>query len=138
MTTASGSGRASRGDRSSPDFTCRHCHARVPGAADGTRHRNHCPNCLHSLHVDRDPGDRANDCGGVMEPVAVAARRDGEWSLVHRCLRCHEVRLNRVAGDDSPLLLVALAARPMARPPFPLEHLLRLEAAVRAPTVEGD
>jgi hypothetical protein len=48
------------------------------------------------------------------------------------------LRRNRVAGDDSPLLLVALAARPMARPPFPLEHLLRLEAAVRAPAREGD
>lgn len=121
-------------DRRAPShFDCRHCHARVTRDAAGTRHRNHCPQCLHSLHVDHAPGDRANACGGVMVPVAIAARRDGEWSLVHQCQRCHEVRLNRVAGDDSPLLLVSLAARPMARPPFPLEHLARLEDAVRAP-----
>ena len=26
---------------------------------------------LSSLHVDEEPGDRASDCGGIMEPVAV-------------------------------------------------------------------
>jgi hypothetical protein len=36
------------------------------------------------------------------------------------------VRLNRVAGDDNPLVLMRLAVRPLARPPFPLEWLERL------------
>ena len=35
-------------------------------------------NCLSSLHVDEEPGDRASDCGGIMEPVAVWVRKDGE------------------------------------------------------------
>jgi len=50
----------------------------------------------------------------------------GEWVLVHRCLDCNEVHLNRSAGDDNPLLLLRLAVRPLAQPPFPLEHLGRL------------
>ena len=93
-------------------------------AAPGTQHRNHCPNCLWSRHVDDDvPGDRDAACGSSMEPLAVAVRGDGEWCLVHRCLNCGQLRLNRTAGDDNPLLLVRLAVRPIALPPFPLEML---------------
>ena len=96
-------------------------------AAPGTRHRNHCPNCLWSLHVDDGlPGDRAADCSGAMEPIAVHVRDDGEWALVHRCGACDAVRLNRIAGDDNPLVLVRLAVRPLAHPAFPLEWLSRL------------
>jgi hypothetical protein len=58
-----------------------------------------------------------------MEPLAVAVRGDGEWCLVHCCLGCGQLRLNRTAGDDNPLLLVRLAVRPIALPPFPLEML---------------
>jgi hypothetical protein len=46
--------------------------------------------------------------------------------LVHRCLGCDEVHLNRTAGDDSPLLLLRLAVRPLAQPPFPLDLVTRL------------
>ena len=48
------------------------------GKPAGTQHRNHCPNCLTSLHLDNEPGDRAADCGGQMEPVAVWVRKGGE------------------------------------------------------------
>jgi hypothetical protein len=61
-----------------------------------------------------------------MEPVAVCARGDGEWMLVHRCSGCRTVHLNRIAGDDNPLMLMQLAVRPLAQPPFPLEWLGRL------------
>lgn len=95
--------------------------------APGTNHRNHCPSCLWSRHLDDDvPGDRAARCGGSMEPIAVYVRGNGEWALVHRCARCATVRLNRIAGDDNPLMLISLAVRPLAQPPFPLEWLSRL------------
>lgn len=58
-----------------------------------------------------------------MEPIAITVRGEGEWVLVHRCGGCHTLRLNRSAGDDNPLLLFRLAVRPLAQPPFPLEHL---------------
>ncbi len=107
-------------------FRCRNCGLDVPTDAPGTAHRNHCPSCLWSRHVDDAPGDRAADCGAAMEPVAVSTRRDGEWTLVHRCRGCHTLHLNRIAGDDNPLALMQIAVRPLAQPPFPLEWLGRI------------
>jgi hypothetical protein len=113
--------------RRGPDtFRCRHCRLDVSMDAPGTQHRNHCPSCLWSRHLDNAPGDRAADCEGSMEPIAVCVRGDGEWALVHRCGGCATVRVNRIAGDDNPLLLMRLAVKPLAQPPFPLEWLTRL------------
>ena len=44
---------------------------------------------------------------------------------IDRCGGCAAVRLNRIAGDDNEFALLALAARPMARPPFPVTRLRR-------------
>ena len=115
-----------RRHRGPDSFRCRNCGLDVPAQAPGTAHRNHGPTCLWSRHVDNRPGDRAAQCGAVMEPVAIAVRGGGEWVIVHRCRGCDEVHLNRTAGDDSPLLLLRLALRPLAQPPFPLEHLASL------------
>ena len=72
------------------------------------------------------PGDRDADCAGSMEPIAVCVRENGEWALIHRCGGCSAVRVNRIAGDDNPLLLMRIAVRPLAQPPFPLEWLSRV------------
>jgi uncharacterized protein YcbX len=117
-----------RARRRMPDtFRCQHCRLDVSMDAPGTTHRNHCPTCLWSRHLDDDaPGDRAAECGSSMEPIAVCVRGDGEWALVHRCVHCRTVHLNRIAGDDNPLVLMRLAVRPLAQPPFPLEWLATL------------
>jgi hypothetical protein len=84
----------------------------------GGKHRNHCPFCLYSRHVDgKQPGDRAGDCGGGMAPVAVFTRVNGEYVLVHRCLACGFERHNRIAADDDFDLVLALPAvdRPQRR-----------------------
>ena len=107
-------------------FRCRHCRLDVPLDAPGTNHRNHCPNCLWSRHLDDFPGDRDAECGSSMEPIAITVRGSGEWILIHRCQCCHVIHLNRTAADDNPLLLLRLAVRPLALPPFPLEYLERL------------
>lgn len=104
-------------------FTCRQCGREVIPEGAGTRHRNHCPNCLTSLHVDDAPGDRAADCGGRMEPVAVWVRKNGEWAIIHRCTRCGKLSANRVAADDNPMKLMSIAMHPLAAPPFPLERI---------------
>jgi len=98
-------------NRRGPDtFRCRHCRLDVPMWAPGTRHRNHCPTCLWSRHLDdRVPGDRAASCRAAMEPIAVSVREDGEWALVHRCAGCRLERVNRIAGDDNPHALMLLA-----------------------------
>ncbi|WP_158888432.1 RNHCP domain-containing protein [Amycolatopsis anabasis] len=105
-------------------FRCHHCRLDVALRAPGTAHRNHCPNCLYSKHVDAFvSGDRAADCHARMEPISVAVRGDGEWILIHRCTGCDALSANRTAGDDNPLQLIRIAARPLAQPPFPLELL---------------
>ncbi|MEU8761503.1 RNHCP domain-containing protein [Streptomyces sp. NPDC048659] len=99
------------------DFRCVSCRLDVSLDAPGTAHRNHCPNCLASLHVDRRvPGDRAAECRGRMEALGLSARPDGEWMIIHQCASCDELSANRVAGDDNPLALLRLALRPLAAP----------------------
>ena len=107
-------------------FTCRLCGRLVVSAGAGSDHRNHCPNCLTSLHVDEEPGDRASDCGGVMEPIGVWVRKGGEWAIIHRCRRCGKLSSNRVAADDNPMKLMSIAMRPLSQPPFPLERIEEL------------
>lgn len=104
-------------------FICKVCGRRVFSDGAGSDYRNHCPNCLCSLHLDEQPGDRASDCGGVMEPIAVWVRKGGEWAIVHRCKRCGALRSNRIAADDNPLKLMSVALKPLCEPPFPLERL---------------
>ena len=112
----------------SDSFTCKVCDRLVTPQGTGSDHRNHCPNCLCSLHVDVEPGDRESDCGGIMEPVAVWVRKGGEWAIIHRCRRCGELSSNRVAADDNPMKLMSIAMKPLCEPPFPLERIEELTA----------
>ena len=109
-------------------FTCRLCGRLVVSAGAGSDHRNHCPNCLTSLHVDEEPGDRSADCGGVMEPIGVWVRRGGEWAVIHRCRRCGKLSSNRSAADDNPMNLIYKALSPLTQPPIPKERREELTA----------
>lgn len=104
-------------------FTCRVCGRPVVSAGAGSDHRNHCPNCLSSMHVDEEPGDRESDCGGIMEPIGVWVRKNGEWAILHRCRRCGKISSNRVAADDNPMKLMSIALKPLTSPPFPLDRI---------------
>lgn len=106
-------GRARRSKDHEAVFACAHCGRLSTLEAPGTRHRNHCPHCLTSLHVDILMGDRRSGCRGRMEPIAVWVKPDGEWALVHRCERCGKVNTNRIAGDDDEVALEAIAMRPL-------------------------
>lgn len=63
--------------------------------------RNHCPHCLHSLHVDIVPGDRANECKGLMVPIAVENNAKKGYVIVYKCSKCGEVKRNKSAEDDN-------------------------------------
>ncbi len=104
-------------------FVCKVCGAPVAPEGAGSGHRNHCPRCLSSLHVDNRPGDRASLCRGVMEPVGVWVRKNGEWAIIHRCRLCGTFSSNRIAADDNPALLLSIAVKPLTSPPFPLNKL---------------
>lgn len=109
-------------------FVCKVCDRQVVPEGAGSNHRNHCPNCLSSLHIDIEPGDRASDCGGIMESVAVWVRKNGEWAIIHRCRRCGKLSSNRVAADDNPMKLMSIAMKPLCEPPFPLERIEEMTA----------
>lgn len=104
-------------------FTCQVCGSPVAPEGAGSGHRNHCPHCLSSIHVDNTPGDRASLCKGIMDPIGVWVRKNGEWAIIHRCRSCGELHSNRVAADDNPALLMSIAVKPLAAPPFPLHTL---------------
>ena len=76
-------------------FVCRNCGKEVEPL--GKTSRNHCPFCLCSLHVDVMPGDRANDCGGIMEPIRVETDPRKGYIILHRCRKCGAVGRNRAA-----------------------------------------
>jgi hypothetical protein len=85
-------------------FKCVHCRAFIGPTVSGGRHRNHCPLCLYSRHVDdKRPGDRASTCSAKMAPTGRFVRADGEPMILHRCLGCGFVRANRLAADDNML-----------------------------------
>ena len=104
-------------------FTCKVCGREVVPAGAGSMHRNHCPYCLSSQHLDNEAGDRSADCGGIMEAVAVWVKKNGEWAIVHRCRVCGVLHSNRIAGDDNPMKLMSIAMKPISSPPFPLEQI---------------
>ncbi len=77
------------------DFICEVCAFKVKGSG----FTNHCPQCLFSKHVDLDPGDRAADCGGLMEPIGVEQKK-GEWRILHQCKKCGFKRWNKRSKSD--------------------------------------
>jgi hypothetical protein len=81
-----------------PGFTCEVCAAEVLPAQSSCR--NHCPQCLHSKHVDIYPGDRANSCQGIMKAVSYKLNAKKGLVLIFRCLRCGEVSSNKAAYED--------------------------------------
>jgi hypothetical protein len=96
------------------DFSCITCHYPVSclSLVSGVHHRNHCPYCLWSRCLDLNtPGDRLSACKSAMQPVGLtlkhvnkkyAPQKSGELMLVHRCLTCGKVSINRLAVDDDP------------------------------------
>jgi DNA-directed RNA polymerase subunit RPC12/RpoP len=94
------------------EFKCSHCGESVFLKAVGTRQRNHCPFCLRSKHVDLERvGDRRSECRAEMEPIGLTFKnegmdkygkaRQGELMLIHKCVGCGKISLNRIAGDDN-------------------------------------
>lgn len=107
-------------------FTCANCGKLIQPEGAGTDHRNQCPYCLHSLHLDNVPGDRASNCHGLMKPIAVWVRKNGEWAIIHKCTKCNKISSNRVAADDNPMKLMALAMKPLVSNPLDKERLKKM------------
>jgi len=95
-------------------FTCVNCGREVLPL--GYTSRNHCPFCLHSLHLDVNPGDRASDCGGVLEPIFAEIDAKKGYVIVSRCKKCGAERRNKAAHEakvqpDNIDLIIKLTVR---------------------------
>jgi hypothetical protein len=86
------------------DFKCEHCGFFV----EGTGYTNHCPKCLWSKHVDINPGDRAESCGGMMEPVEIEFMSGG-FDIIHQCQKCGAIKKNKAEENDDAEALIVLA-----------------------------
>jgi hypothetical protein len=120
-------------------FLCDHCHVQVPSAPDmGVVNRNHCPSCLFSKHVDDTiPGDRKALCDGMMEPVGLTIKKSkgnkykpekntGELMIIHRCMKCEKVNINRIAGDDDTNMILEVFAASTENNDIDLENISML------------
>ncbi len=83
--------------RTFEDFVCQICGTSIKG----TGYTNHCPNCLWSMHVDINPGDRAAKCNGLMKPHSVVYDRGGNYTIIHKCLKCGESKRVKAQPNDS-------------------------------------
>jgi DNA-directed RNA polymerase subunit RPC12/RpoP len=83
-------------------FTCKNCGKEVEPM--GSSSRNHCPFCLCSLHVDVNPGDRASDCGGDLEPISATPDPKKGYIITHKCVKCGAIRRNKACTEakDQP------------------------------------
>ncbi len=114
------------------DFRCAHCQALVSSAPQlsGVNNRNHCPYCLWSRHLDLfSAGDRLSACKAPMRPVGLTMKRGrnkyqreacGELMLIHECVECGTLSINRIAADDDCEMIMAVF-----RASFSLDHQLR-------------
>ena len=80
------------------EFICENCHKEVK--ALGYTARDHCPYCLYSKHVDIMPGDRANSCHGLLEPIKIEKFKK-TYKIIYQCKSCHELHKNIMANDDN-------------------------------------
>lgn len=91
------------------EFICENCGKKVPKL--GYSCRNHCPYCLHSKHLDINPGDRAEECHGILEPVGVEINSKKGYMILFKCKKCGETRRNKAAKDDDMNLIIKLTAK---------------------------
>jgi hypothetical protein len=63
---------------------------------------------LCSKHVDKNPGDRNEDCHGLLEPIGVEISNKKGYVIIHKCRKCGEIRKNKAAEDDNIDLIIKL------------------------------
>jgi hypothetical protein len=102
------------------DFKCGHCLAFVSSShqLSGVHNRNHCPYCLWSCHLDLyAAGDRLSACKAGMKPIGLTMKPGrnkyrpesrGELMLIHECVECSSLSINRIAADDDSLTILAV------------------------------
>lgn len=89
-------------------FICENCNHKVDKLEYSAR--DHCPKCLYSKHVDINPGDRANSCKGLLEPIGIEKFKDS-YKIIYKCRKCGQMHKNKIANDDNMDLIIDLSTR---------------------------
>jgi DNA-directed RNA polymerase subunit M/transcription elongation factor TFIIS len=79
------------------DFVCEYCHSEVSPLIYSSR--DHCPICLYSKHVDINPGDRKNNCKGLLKPIGIEKFRD-TYKILYKCEKCGQLHKNIMAKES--------------------------------------
>lgn len=90
-------------------FTCENCGKTIEPLIYSAR--DHCPYCLFSKHVDILPGDRANECHGLLEPIKIEKFKN-TYKIIYKCQKCHQTHKNIMANDDDMNIIIELSKNP--------------------------
>ena len=91
------------------EFICENCGKKVSKL--GYSSRDHCPYCLHSKHVDINPGDRAESCKGDLEPIGIEISNKKGYVIIYKCKKCGKIKKNKAAEDDNMDLIIKLSVK---------------------------
>jgi hypothetical protein len=83
--------------RNKENFVCKNCEKFV----EGNGYTNHCPECLYSIHIDKNPGDRQEQCHGLMLPIDILTKGGNPKQIVHQCTICKILKRNIISPFDS-------------------------------------
>ena len=75
------------------EFICENCCKKIEPL--GNSCRNHFLYCWHRKHVDINPGDRAETCHGVLEPIRVEPDSKKGYIIIFRCKKCGAITRNK-------------------------------------------
>lgn len=90
-------------------FVCENCGKTIEPLVYSAR--DHCPYCLFSKHVDILPGDRANECHGLLEPIKIEKFKN-TYKIIYKCQKCHQTHKNIMANDDDMDIIIELSKNP--------------------------
>ena len=67
--------------------------------------------CLYSKHLDINPGDRAETCHGILEPIGLEISPKKGYVIIFKCKKCGAIRKNKAAEDDNMDKIIELSSK---------------------------
>ena len=90
-------------------FVCENCKMKIEPL--GYSCRNHCNHCLYSKHIDKNPGDREEECHGLLEPIGIEVDNKKGYVIIFKCTKCGQIRRNKAAKDDNMKKIIELSVQ---------------------------
>jgi len=88
------------------EFICENCNEKITKL--NYTARDHCNKCLYSKHVDINPGDRNNNCKGLLKPIKIEKFKK-TYKIIYKCEKCNQIHKNIIANDDNMDIIIELS-----------------------------